>query len=231
MSAAPNVTALPQSLKTNPKLTNWVCFNADRTVTVYSGKVELGQGIVTAIAQIAAEELDVSLAQLSIVPGDTRVSPDEWYTAGSQSIEVGGLSMRLACAEVRLMFVEAAAKRFEVNAAELRVRDGQIDMPGTDLKTSYWDLVADVNLAVEATGRAAPKPSAQYGIVGKNAARRDITAKVTGAAYVQDMELPGMVYGRIMRPPAQGATLLSLDAAKIRALPGVAAVFVSGSFV
>ncbi len=231
MSAAPNVTALPQSLKTNPKLTNWVCFNADRTVTVYSGKVELGQGIVTAIAQIAAEELDVSLAQLSIVPGDTRVSPDEWYTAGSQSIEVGGLSMRLACAEVRLMFVEAAAKRFEVNAAELRVRDGQIDMPGTDLKTSYWDLVADVNLAVEATGRAAPKPAAQYSIVGKNAARRDITAKVTGAAYVQDMELPGMVYGRILRPPAQGAALLSLDQAKIRALPGVVAVFVSGSFV
>ena len=230
MSAVPDVV-LPQSLKTNPRLTSWVRFNPDRTVTVFSGKVELGQGIVTAIAQIAAEELDVSLAQLSIVPGDTRVSPDEWYTAGSQSIEVGGLSMRLACAEVRLLFVEAAAKRFEVSAAELRVREGQIEVPGTDLKTSYWDLAADVNLAVEATGRAAPKPAAQYRIVGKDAARRDITAKVTGAAYVQDMELPGMVYGRILRPPAQFATLVSLDAANIRALPGVVHVFVSGSFV
>jgi CO/xanthine dehydrogenase Mo-binding subunit len=139
--------------------------------------------------------------------------------------------MRLACAEVRLIFVEAAAKRFEVSPAELRVRDGAIEMPGTDLKTSYWDLAADVDLAVEASGRAAPKPAAQYGIVGKNAARRDIAAKVTGAAYVQDMELPGMVYGRVMRPPAQGATLLSLDAASLRALPGVVHVLVSGSFV
>ncbi len=231
MNTTVNTVVLPQSLKTNPKLTSWVRFNPDRTVTVFSGKVELGQGIVTAIAQIAAEELDVSLAQLSIVPGDTRVSPDEWYTAGSQSIEVGGLSMRLACAEVRLIYVEAAAKRFEVSAAELRVREGVIEMPGTDLKTSYWELATDVDLTVEASGRAAPKPSSQYGIVGKNAARRDITAKVTGAAYVQDMELPGMVYGRIMRPPAQGARLLSLDADKIRALHGVLAVFVSGSFV
>ena len=104
---------LPRSLKTNPQLERWVRFNADRTVTVFSGKVELGQGIVTAIAQIAAEELDVSLARLAIVPGDTRCSPDEWYTAGSQSIEVGGAAMRLACAEVRHLFVEAAARRFE----------------------------------------------------------------------------------------------------------------------
>jgi CO/xanthine dehydrogenase Mo-binding subunit len=223
---------LPQSLKTNPQLDHWVRFNADRTVTVFSGKVELGQGIVTAIAQIAAEELDVSPARLAIVPGDTRCSPNEWYTAGSQSIEVGGAAMRLACAEVRRLFVEAAACRFEVSAAELRVRDGAIELPGTDLATSYWDLAAEVSLARAATGGAPPKPSAEHAIVGKSAARRDIRAKLSGAAYVHDMELPGMVYGRVLRPPAQGARLKHLeDEAALRVLPGVVGLCVSGSFV
>jgi nicotinate dehydrogenase subunit B len=226
-----SATVLPQSLKTNPQLDRWVRFNADRTVTVFSGKVELGQGIVTAIAQIAAEELDVSLARLAIVPGDTHCSPDEWYTAGSQSIEVGGASMRLACAEVRQLFVEAAARRFEVSAAELRVHDGAIGLPGTDLRTSYWDLAGEVSLARAATGRAPPKPSAAHAIVGKSAPRRDIRAKLSGAAYVHDMELPGMVYGRVLRPPAQGARLKTLDEAAIRALPGVVGLCVSGSFV
>jgi nicotinate dehydrogenase subunit B len=226
-----NATALPQSLKTNPRLDRWVRFNADRTVTVYSGKVELGQGIVTAMAQIAAEELDVSLERLAVVAGDTRCSPDEWYTAGSMSIEVGGSAMRLACAEVRALFVEAAARRFEVEPGELRVRDGAIELPGTDLATSYWDLAGEVSLAREAAGRAAPKPSAEHRIVGTNAIRRDLRAKVSGAAYVHDMELPGMVYGRVLHPPAQGAKLESLDQAAVRALPGVVAVHVSGSFV
>jgi nicotinate dehydrogenase subunit B len=226
-----NAAALPQSLKTNPRLDRWVRFNADRTVTVFSGKVELGQGIVTAIAQIAAEELDVKLGRLSIVPGDTRSSPDEWYTAGSMSIEVGGSAMRLACAEVRALFVEAAARRFEVEPSELRVRDGAIELPGTDLATSYWDLAGEVSLARDVTGRATPKPSAEHTIVGTNAIRRDIRAKVSGAAYVHDMELPGMVYGRVLRPPAQGARLKALDQAAVRALPGVVGLCVNGSFV
>ena len=87
MSAA--AVVLPKSLKTTPRLDRWVRFNADRTVTVFSGKVELGQGIETAIAQIAAEELDVPLERLELVAGDTTRAPDEWYTAGSQSMEVG----------------------------------------------------------------------------------------------------------------------------------------------
>jgi nicotinate dehydrogenase subunit B len=225
------MNALPQSLKTNPTLDRWVRFNADRTVTVFSGKVELGQGIVTAIAQIAAEELDVSLTQLAIVPGDTHSSPDEWYTAGSQSIEVGGAAMRLACAEVRQLFVEAAARSFGVSAAMLRVKDGAIELPGTDHRTSYWDLAGEVSLARAATGGAPPKPSAEHAIVGKSAARRDIRAKLSGAAFVHDMELPGMVYGRVLRPPAQGAKLKTLDEAAIRVLPGVVGLCVSGSFV
>src|SRR5260370_31228125 len=102
--------SLPQSLKTTPRLDRWVRFNADRTVTVFSGKVELGQGIETAIAQIAADELDVGLERLTLVAGDTTQSPDEWYTAGSQSIEIVGTAMRLACAAGRSLFFEAAAR-------------------------------------------------------------------------------------------------------------------------
>jgi CO/xanthine dehydrogenase Mo-binding subunit len=225
------VTTLPQSLKTNPRLDRWVRFNGDRTVTVYSGKVELGQGIETAIAQIAAEELDVPLERVSLIAGDTTRTPDEWYTAGSQSIEVGGSAMRLACAEVRKLFLDAAARELEVSVSELVVRDGAIEVAGTDLRTTYWDLVTRVDLARDATGEAAPKPPSRHRIVGASAARRDLHAKITGAAYVHDLEQPGMVFGRVLRPPSYGAQLRAFDAEAIRALPGVIAVLVSGNFI
>ena len=221
---------LPQSLKTTPRLDRWVRFNADRTVTVFSGKVELGQGIETAIAQIAADELDVVLERLSLVAGDTSQSPDEWYTAGSQSIEVGGMAVRLACAEVRSLFLDAAARELEVNVAELTIRDGTIEVSGTDLRTSYWDLAPRVSLVRDATGAAAPK-AAQHALVGRNTPRRDLRAKITGAAYVHDLELPGMVFGRVLRPPSYSARLAAFDADAIRALPGVVAVLVSGNFI
>ena len=219
------------SLRNNPRLDRWVRFEPGGTVTVFSGKVELGQGIVTAIAQIAAEELGVPLEKLSIVAGDTRVAPDEWYTAGSQSIEVGGAAMRLACAEVRQLFLEQAAKRFEVAPGDLSLRDGVFELPGTDLRASYWDLLPRVNLARDATGLATPKAVSAHRIVGRSAARRDIPAKLSGAAFVHDLELPGMLHARVVRPPAFGAVLESLDEAAVKKLPGVAAVVRNGSFV
>ena len=226
-----SATGLPLSLQTTPRLDRWLRFNADGTVTAFSGKVELGQGIVTAIAQIAAEELGVEPAQLSIVAGDTSVSPDEWYTAGSQSVEVGGAAMRLVCAEVRELFLEAAARELEVSAAELRVRSGAFEVPGTDLRRTYWQLAAKVSLARDATGLAQPVPPARHSLVGTSAPRRDIPAKVCGAAYVHDMTLPGMLYARVVRPPRYGARLVALDEAALRAAPGVVAVVRSGSFL
>jgi nicotinate dehydrogenase subunit B len=223
--------SLPQSLKTTPRLDRWVCFNADRTVTVFSGKVELGQGIETALAQIAADELDVSLERLSLVAGDTTQSPDEWYTAGSQSIEIGGTAIRLACAEVKSLFLEAAARELEVDVAELRVRDGTIEVAGTDLRTSYWDLAPRLSLARDATGAVTPKTPAQHWLVGTSVPRRDLRAKITGAAYVHDLDLPGMVHGRALRPPSYSARLMAFDASAIRAMPGVVAVMVSGNFI
>ncbi len=222
---------LPQSLKTTPRLDCWVRFGADRTVTVFSGKVELGQGIETAIAQIAADELDISLARVMLVAGDTRRSPDEWYTAGSQSIEVGGTSMRLACAEVRALFLDAAARSLGVSVADLQLRDGTFISTATGRMTSYWELAAQVDLAREATGTAPTKSPDQRTVAGRSTPRRDLRAKITGAAYVHDMELPGMAHGRVLRPPSYGARLVSFDMAAIRALPGVVAVLVCGNFV
>src|SRR5204862_2817367 len=117
------------------------------------------------------------------------------------------------------------------NAAELRVRDGTIEVAGTDLRTSYWDLAPRVSLARDATGAALPKAPAQHGLVGKSAPRRDLRAKVTGAAYVHDLELPGLVFGRVLRPPSYSARLAAFDAGAIRAMPGVVAVMVSGNFI
>ncbi len=222
---------LPANLKANPRLERWVRIDPPGTVTIFSGKVELGQGTVTAIAQIAAEELDVALARISMVPGDTAVSPNEWYTAGSLSMEAGGAAMRAACAEVRKLFVEAAARKLEVSAADLEVRDGTIGVPGTDLSTSYWALAGEVSLAREASGAVAPKAFSQYKLVGTSQPRLDLPAKLTGAAYVQDMELPDMLHGRVLRPPSYGARLEAFDAESVRALPGVAAVVVDGSFI
>ena len=222
---------LPLSLKMNPRLDRWVRFDAGGRVTVFSGKVELGQGIVTAIAQIAAEELEVAPERVAVVAGDTALSPDEWYTAGSQSIEVGGAAMRLACAEVRQLFLEAAARQFEIGPADLRIRDGAIEVPGTDLRSSYWDLAPQVSLAREATGSVPPTPRARHAVVGRNVRRLDIPCKISGAAYVHDMELPGMVHARVLRPPSYGARLVALDEAAVRRLPGNCSFVRSGDFV
>jgi nicotinate dehydrogenase subunit B len=226
-----NSPKLPASLAANPRLDRWVRFDADRRVTVFSGKVEIGQGIATAIAQIAAEELEVSLQQLTIVSGDTTRTPNEGVTSGSMSIEQGGRAMRAVCAEVRHLFVEAAAIKLEVRREDLVVRDGEIFVPGTDVRTSYWELAAEVSLAREASGSIAAKPAQARTVIGTSVPRLDLAAKFTGAAFIHDIELPDMLHARVLRPPSYSARLVSLDADKVRALPGVVAIVVDGSFV
>jgi len=227
--AAP--AALPGSLNGNRRLDAWLRIGADGTVTVFTGKVELGQGITTALAQIAADELDVELSRIAIVSGDTSRTPDEGVTSGSLSIEQGGTAVRYAAAEARALLLDAAAAKLGVAARDLTVTDGTIAGPG-DSRSSYWALTSDALLAREATAKPAPKTAAQRKWIGKSVARRDIPAKVTGgAAYVQDMRLPGMVFGRVVRPPSYRAKLVALDADPVRALPGVVAVVRNGSFL
>jgi nicotinate dehydrogenase subunit B len=222
---------LPGSLQTNRKLDGWIRIGADGTATVFTGKIELGQGILTALAQIAAEELDLPLDRIKMISGDTGRTPNEGQTAGSQSVENSGTALRMAGAEVRAILVGLAAERLAVTADQLTVAEGVIAAPD-GRKVGYGELSAGVDLNREATAKTAPKPPASHKIVGKSIARFDIPAKVTGgAAFVQDMRMPGMLHGRVVRPPRYGSTLESVDDAPVKAMKGVVAVVRDGSFL
>ena len=227
-AAAP---ALPGSLAGNRRLDAWLAVNADGTVTVFTGKVELGQGITTALAQIVADELDVGLARIVMISGDTSRTPNEGVTSGSLSIEQGGTALRFAAAEARELLLAAAAAKLGANAADLTVSDGVIAAPG-DKRATYWQITTADLLARDATAKAKPKAAGARRIVGTSVQRRDIPAKVTGGvAYVQDVRLPQMLFGRVVRPPSYRASLVALDDAAVRAMPGVVAVVRDGRFL
>ncbi|MEA3106619.1 MAG: nicotinate dehydrogenase subunit [Gammaproteobacteria bacterium] len=222
---------LPGSLNSNRLLSAWLRVNPNGTVTVFTGKVEFGQGIASALAQVAADELDVGYQRINMVTADTSRTPDEGITAGSQSIEQSGTAIRFACAEARQILLVAAAAQLGVQAGDLTVADGTIAAPGGK-QTTYWAVTTDAMLLGEATAKRKLKTAGEYKLIGQSLARRDIPAKFTGGvAYLQDLRLPGMVHARIGRPPLPRAELLSLDAAALKAMPGVIEVVRDGSFV
>ncbi|RPI43024.1 MAG: xanthine dehydrogenase family protein molybdopterin-binding subunit, partial [Betaproteobacteria bacterium] len=225
------IDKLPFCLATNKRLDRWVRIGADGTVSVLTGKVEIGQGIVSAMAQMAADELDVAIERVRMVPVDTLNSPDEGVTSGSRSVEEGGTALRYACAEVRDLFLQTAARRLDASLESLTVDDGTIRVRGRSETTSYWQLAASVDLARDATGDVLPKPASALKIVGRDVERLDLPAKLFGAAYVHDLELPGMLHARVVRPPSYRARLQSIDDVKTRAAPGVVAVVREGSFL
>jgi len=212
------VPTLPASLVENPRLDRWIRFLPDRTVRVATGKVELGQGVVTAINQIAAEELDLSLGRVQVLSGDTAEGPDELYTTSSQSIEVSGASIRLVCAEVRAKALDRAALRLNCGRDELTVSDGQFLQNGQATGFDYWSVAGEIDLTQPVTGNVAPKPFDAHRIVGRSTPRLDLPAKVSGAAFIHDEMRPGMLHARTLRQPSRGAELASLDEAAIRKL-------------
>lgn len=222
---------LPESLAANPVLGEWVRIDPDGVVEVRSGKVELGQGVLTALAQIAAEELEVSVARVRMVAASTDRSPDEGFTAGSRSIQQSGAALRQACAEVRAIYLDAAAAKLAVTPDELDVADGEFSGPH-GLATSYWELADDSLLDRAATGEATPKPESDYAVVGTDVARLDLPDKLTGRPrYLHDLVLDGQLYGRVVRPPSRGARLRGLDTGPTLALPGVVTVVRDGEFL
>jgi len=229
-SAAPQQPApLPGSLQRNRMLDAWLRINADGSATVFTGKVELGQGALTALAQIAAEELDLPVSRVAMISGDTARTPDEGHTSGSFTIEHSGTALRLAGAEVRGILLELARQRLGVPVDALVASEGIISAPD-GRKVGYGALAAVVDLHREASAKVAPKPARKHGIVGKSAPRLDIPRKVTGGvAYVQDLRLPGMLHGRVVRPPRYGARLDDLG--KNASPENVVAVVRDGSFL
>jgi nicotinate dehydrogenase subunit B len=208
VTTSPGLAGYP-SLAANPVLGSWVAFSPGGTVTICSGKVEYGQGVWTALAQIAAEELDVALARVTVAPVSTGASPDEGVTSGSLSIQHSGSALRQACAQVRaLLLAEAAAK---LGTAGLSVQDGQILAEGEPTGLSYWSLASPGLLDRQAGDPVPVKPPREWTVAGHSAPRLDLPDKVTGRPrFLHDLVLPGMLYGRVVRPPAVVAELLAV---------------------
>jgi nicotinate dehydrogenase subunit B len=227
-----NTPTLPPLLAANPRLDRWVGFSVPGRVTVSTGRVEIGQGVLTAMLQIAAEELDIAPERILLQTGDTDLTPNEGYTAGSQSIQFGGVALRAACAEVRALFLDHAAAAHGYSRAELAVRDGAIMQRGNPTGHDYWSLAAGVDLTRHATGQSPTKSVADYRVVGRSAARIDLAAKVLGGpAFIHDMVLDGMVHARVVRQPRRGATIATVDEAALRrAAKGPIEIVRNGNF-
>jgi CO/xanthine dehydrogenase Mo-binding subunit len=199
-------------------LDDWLSFASDGTLTVFSGKVELGTGVRTALAQIVAEELDLPLASIQLVMGDSARTPNEGYTAGSNTIQQSGTALRHAAAEARQALIELAAERLEAAPDDLETTAGAIAVRGTpSRRVTYAALIGGQRFERTVTRQAPLKSPAAYTIVGQPAPRLDLPRIFTGQpTFVHDLRLPGMLHARVARPPSPGATLLTLDASAVR---------------
>jgi nicotinate dehydrogenase subunit B len=221
---------LPGSLRSTPMLDAWIRVDANG-ITVFTGKSELGQGIKTALLQVAAEELRVEPNKIAFITADTARTPNEGYTSGSQSMQDSATAIRHAAAQARELMIAAAVARLGVPAEQLTVADGSVST-ADGRRADYRELASGDFLHVEAQPQSKLTPASAYRWIGKPMARVDIPAKVTGAsAYVQDLRLPGMVHARVVRPPSYAARLTSLDTATVERMPGVLKVVRDGQFL
>ncbi|HEV2536930.1 MAG TPA: 2Fe-2S iron-sulfur cluster-binding protein, partial [Streptosporangiaceae bacterium] len=208
--------SLPGSLAANPVLGRWLDFGHHGEVTVRVGKVEYGQGIWTALAQVAAEELQVDLARVRMAPVSTSTSPDEGVTSGSRSVQDSGSALRQACAQARELLLAAAADRLTGHPAALSVTDGQILASGQPTGLSYWSLASPGTLDRPAAAPVPTRPPGGWIVAGLAAARLDLPDKVTGRPrFIHDLVLPGMLFGRVVRPPSMAAELSELPAVRL----------------
>src|SRR5688572_28070766 len=211
----------PAPLTDARRLSQRVHFERDGTVSIASGKVELGQGIATALLQIAAEELDVEICRLRLLPASTAYSPDEGVTSGSLSIQDGGKALREACAKLRMLLLQKASRRFDIPVEKLKVENGTIR--DGNVKVTYWELADEEG---EIPGDAPVKPQGAYLVVGASVPRVDLPRKFAGeASYVHDMVIPGMLHARVVRPSKAFKRLLTVPD-----VPGVKVVR-DGSFL
>ena len=220
------------TLAFRPDIDAWVRINPNNTIRVFTGKVELGQHIKTALAMIAAEELEVKLDQILLISGDTAQTPNEGYTAGSMSMEFSGNAIRNACAEAKQILLEKAAEVLSTNLENLVIKEGVITDTVTTHTTTYGALFGGKRFDGNVMGKGFLKSTDDYEIVGTPSYRDDLVAKVLGEpCFIQDLDFPQMVHGRVVRPPNYGAGLVSVDIDTAIKLPGVINVVQNGSFL
>ena len=202
-------------------LSAWIEVAPPDAVLLKTGKVELGQGILTALRQIAAEELDLPLYAITVISGDTAHSPFEGGTVGSMSLETSGPLIRQAAANLRQRLIEAAAMRSQLPGTALTTEAGRFYRDGVPIGDTFWTVADKVDFDAPLSELSTPKAPRDYRIVGTSPPQLGLTEKLTGAAYVHDIVLGGMLHGRILRKPHPPARLLDVDVEKIAAIPGV----------
>src|SRR5947208_1022880 len=217
----------------------FVRITAGGSVTAYNGHVELGTGIRTALGQIVAEELDVSFARVVVVLGDTATVPNQGATIASETIQITAVPLRKAAAQARHFLIARAAERLELPAADLRIEDGLVR--GHDNRSvSYGELIGGETIRLELADGVAVKPVGDYAIVGQSMPRVDLPAKATGElTFVHDIRVPGMLHGRVVRPPYAGVdagpfvgtSLIAVDRSSVRDVPGLVDVVQIGDFI
>lgn len=224
-------------------LDSWIAVGRDGVVTVFSSKVDLGTGVETALGQIVADELDVQFKQVRMVTGDTTKAVDQGITAGSRTIELAGPQLRHAAAAARQELLKLASARLGAPVSQLTVSDGVVSVMGNGKRVSYGNLLGGkkFNVTIPATGngwglKLAPdvpvKDPKDYKIVGQKQDRVDLPPKFTGQfTYVQDVRVPGMLHGRVVRPPTVAAKAASVDEDSIKNVAGIVKVVHEGGFV
>ena len=203
----------------------FLAVNGDGSVTVYCGKVDLGQGLRIAIPQIAAEELGIGIDKIKYVEGDTSLTPNQGRTSGSNGIQRGGMQIRQAAATARKALIALAAQRLNVSPDDLIATDGEVRPKAGGAGIRFAGLISGHRFDLKLDPKAPLKDPASYTIVGKPLPRPDVASKCIGTAiYVHDFTLPSMQHARVIRPPAIGASLISVDEDSVKNLPGVKVV-------
>ncbi|MEZ5657849.1 MAG: molybdopterin cofactor-binding domain-containing protein [Burkholderiaceae bacterium] len=221
----------PAPLTQAPRVRDWIRLQPEGRVQVLTGRVELGQGNLTALLQIAADELDVPIALVDISSGDTRLTPNEGFTSSSLSIAQGGMSIRWAASAARHLVLARAAAMLDCPSTVLSLHDGEILRDGKTTSLSLWSLADAISEDDLVEAHAAPKPAAERHITGRSVARIDLRDRLMGAPFVHDLMLPDMLHGRVVHPPCLGASLNAFDEQALRERPGVEAVLRDGSVI
>jgi nicotinate dehydrogenase subunit B len=229
-AAEPPLGPWPKTIASD-RIDSWLAVKPDGGVTCFTGRVDLGTGIRTALAQIVADELDVDLDRVTMVMGDTSRTPDQGTTSGSNTIQKEAIPIRHAAADARQMLMKLASDRLGVAVSDLRAAGGIISAGRAGKSISYGELIGDKRFDLRVSGRGRTKKPSEYTVVGKSVPRSDIPAKATGSfTFVHDVRRPGMLHGRVIRPPstgsetAVGASLLTVDLNSVRHIPGVVKV-------